>query len=196
MLLNAKRKTEKIKDWTKEVVVITGGSHGIGASLGKRLTSMGAKVIVIDLMKSDYGISYGADLSNLDSIEPLVKEIIQDHKPTMLVNNVGIMISGQFVDQPIKQLQKVMNINFMSHLYMSRFMLPYFLQKNSGHIVIIINKLYTCSVMGVTGANNSVIYSASKFAISGMCESLRQETLDTFELLMIETSIFPAFIPV
>ena len=136
LYMRSQRNGDIIKDWSKEVIVITGGANGIGESLGKRLLSVGAKVIVIDVMKADYGISYGADLNDLDCIEPMITEIIEKHKPTMLVNNVGIMIAGSFSKQPLNQLHKLMNINFMSYMYMSRCILPYFLKNNRGHIVM------------------------------------------------------------
>ncbi|KAI8902844.1 hypothetical protein BC833DRAFT_546591 [Globomyces pollinis-pini] len=167
---------KKITDWSKEIVVITGGSNGIGNLCAQKLQELGATVIVIDKLKPKQKSLkyYQCDLTDVTKIHEVCLKIIKnvDH-PTMLVNNVGIIIGKKLMEATTSEVDLTMKVNCLSHLYIIKAFLPGFIKANRGHI------LSVSSVMGLVGAAYSVDYSASKFAITGYAESLRQELNET-----------------
>ncbi|OZI09231.1 short chain dehydrogenase [Siphonobacter sp. BAB-5385] len=167
-----------------KVVLITGGSSGIGKALAVEFGRKGSKVVIT-----------GRDAGKLGEVEKLLKSegisclslvadvsIQADHEAVMaavmvqfgqldvLINNAGISMRAMFEDLDPEVIRKVMDINFFGSVYATKAALPHLLQ-SKGSIVGI------SSIAGYRGLPVRVGYSASKFALNGFLEALRTELL-------------------
>lgn len=166
-----------------KVVVVTGGSDGIGRALLDILILRGAKVATCGrnqaklnkLHQSHQSINlytHQADVSNYEEVEAFMLGVINHFgKIDMLINNAGISMRAEMESVDVLVYKKVMDINFMGAVYCTKLALPSILT-NRGAIVNI------SSIAGFRGLPGRGGYSASKFALNGWTESLRTELLD------------------
>jgi len=180
-----------------KVVVITGGSSGIGEALARKFASVGSKVVIgarnTDLLKavaSDIK-STGGEIVWIETdvtIEVDCKNLILKAVDTygqidILINNAGISMRAIFSELDINILKRLMDVNFWGTVYCTKYAIPYLL-KQKGSVVGV------ASVAGFKGLPARSGYSASKFAMNGFMESLRIENLNTgLHVLMA----FPGF---
>ncbi|KAI8911520.1 hypothetical protein EDD86DRAFT_189051 [Gorgonomyces haynaldii] len=177
LYLTFKRSVPKVK-WEEETVLITGGSHGIGLELVKKCLKSGAKVVVLDVKpcpETSVNLHYmECDVSNGDTVKHVAQSVIDKiGHPTMLVNNAGIVIGKSMVELTDRDVERVVGINIFAHFHLIRAFLPGFISQNKGHILTV------SSLMGSVGAPYMTDYCATKFAVLGMSEALRQELLNT-----------------
>lgn len=163
-------------DWKNEIVVITGGSHGLGKELASKIASIckPRKIIVLDIMPTVHDSSliayYECDISDRRKIKSVAESIIHDYgHPTMLINNAGIVKGGSFLELSEAEIERTVSINLLGQIWTCKLFLPHMVEKNRGHILNI------ASVLGITGAKSMTDYCASKFGIVGFSESLRQD---------------------
>ena len=167
-----------------KVVLVTGGSRGIGASLVKFLATKGyqvilnynkseekAKKIQIELQKQNIKIDIiKANVANKLEVSKLVKYIIERYnKIDVLINNAGISQEKLFLDLTDDDWEHIMNINLNSVYFCSKEVLPYMLKRKEGCIINI------SSIWGETGASCEVAYSTTKAAINGFTKALAKE---------------------
>ncbi len=169
-----------------KVVIITGGSSGIGLALAGEFGRLGAKLALAarDLEKLENAvvklkasgidvITLQTDVSSESACKALIDATVERYgKIDVLVNNAGISMRAAFEDTEIAVLQKLMDVNFWGTVYCTKYALP-FLLKSKGSIIGII------SVAGHIGLPGRSGYSASKFAIRGFLDTIRSENLDT-----------------
>ena len=167
-----------------KVVVITGGSDGIGKALVDKLLLMGAKVAtcgrnqdkLYDLQVKHSGLplhTIVADVSNLNDCRNFIDSTINTFDGIdILINNAGINIRGLLHDVEIETVQKVMDINFYGMLYCTKLALNSIIERK-GSIAGI------SSIAGYRGLPGRSGYSASKFAMTGFLEALRTELLES-----------------
>ncbi len=167
-----------------KVVVITGGSSGIGKALAEVFGKNGSKILItgrnkndLDLVVSDLnkkGINaFGlvADVSLESDNKKMAEEaLIKFGRMDVLINNAGISMRALFEDVDMSVVKKVMDINFYGVLYATQACLPEII-KNKGSVVGI------SSIAGFRGLPGRTGYSASKFALNGFLEVLRTEML-------------------
>jgi short-subunit dehydrogenase len=91
----------------------------------------------------------------------------------MLVLNAGVVHAKTMLDLSPKEIDISIDLNLKNHFYMIKQVLPKFIDQNHGHI------LSVSSVMGLTGTAGLSDYNATKFAVNGLMESLRQELSNT-----------------
>ena len=167
-----------------KVVVITGGSDGIGKALVDGFLSEGAKVATcgrnydkLYQLQSQYAgkplLIHTTDISKQQECKSFIDAVIKNFgQIDILINNAGISMRALFCDVELDALRKVMDVNFWGSVYCTKYALPS-IMKSNGSIVSI------SSVAGYRGLPGRSGYSASKFALNGWMETLRTELLNT-----------------
>ena len=170
--------------FNNKVVVVTGGSDGIGKALVELLLQQGAKVStcgrnhdkLYQLQTASAGkpfLSYTADVSDELQCKNFIAETIKSFGSIdILINNAGISMRALFAETDIETLRKVMDINFWGSVYCTKYALPFILKKGGAIAAI-------SSIAGYRGLPGRSGYSASKFALNGWMESLRTELLES-----------------
>ena len=166
------------------VAVITGAGSGIGRELCYQLANFGARLAISDIDKQNLLVTKmeaeakGAQVvaTVLDvSDEEAMYEYAEHCNDTygcinLVVNNAGVALSaGPLWNTPIEDFKWLMSINFYGVLFGTYAFLPYLNKSSWGHIVNI------SSLFGLVSTTNQSAYSASKFAVRGLTETLRQE---------------------
>ncbi|MFH0767682.1 MAG: SDR family oxidoreductase [Bacillota bacterium] len=174
----------KVRD---KVIVVTGAGGGVGRELVLNLIKKGAIVAAIDINKKrleetadiannpEKLSTYICDITNLDIIETVSKEILEKYGVVDgLINNAGIIQPFIKVnDLTYKQINLVMNVNFYGTLNMIKIFLPHILTRPEGHI------LNVSSMGGFFPFPGQSIYGASKAAIKLLTEGLYAELQGT-----------------
>lgn len=167
-----------------KVIVITGGSEGIGKALVMQFLNRGAIVSTCSRTKEKLTqlehefqdknlFTMVADVSKEEDCKNFIETTIQKfNQVDVLINNAGISMRGMFRETSLETLRRVMDINFWGTVYCTKFALESIIQ-NKGTIVGI------SSVAGFRGLPGRSGYSASKFAVNGWLEALRTELLET-----------------
>lgn len=167
-----------------KVVIITGGSSGIGLALAQEFGLHGSKILitgrnkehleraVTDLRSKGIVIEgFVSDVGIEDDNQHMAREAIMKFGSIdILINNAGISMRALFEDVDLNVVKKVMDTNFYGALYATKYCLPEII-KNKGSIVGI------SSIAGYRGLPGRAGYSASKFALNGFLEVLRTEFL-------------------
>jgi dehydrogenase/reductase SDR family member 7B len=167
-----------------KVVIITGGSSGIGKALAIEFGRHGSKVLITGRNKVELeatvdelirqGIDAAgcnADVSREEDNKRMAEEALRHFgKIDVLINNAGISMRAIFEDVDLEVVKKVMDINFYGVLYATKYCLPDIV-RNQGSVVGI------SSIAGFIGLPGRTGYSASKFALNGFLEVLRIECL-------------------
>jgi len=166
-----------------KVALITGASKGIGRASALRLAESGANIVIgatsVDLLETlsrditSLGVESLAercDVTRLPDCEGLVKQSLERFgKIDILINNAGVGFSGKIVDSDAKQAEQMVMVNILGVYYMTRAVLPYMMEQQSGDIINI------GSVAGLKYSPNFAMYSATKFAVRAFSEALRNE---------------------
>ncbi|MBE7652934.1 MULTISPECIES: 3-ketoacyl-ACP reductase [Tenacibaculum] len=172
-----------MEDLTNKKAIITGGSRGLGKATAIAFAQKGIHVAItgrnekrlqetVAELKS-YGIDaiYTVfDVGNYEQVQKGIKEIIDTFKTVdILVNNAGIAAFGTFNEMKVSDWSQIIQTNLMGMYYVTKEVLPYLIEKNQGDIINI------ASTAGLSGNATTSAYSASKFAVIGMSESLMKE---------------------
>lgn len=164
-------------------ILITGSSKGIGKAIAEKLAMRGANLFLVArddgaLIETQQNILscypniicniYSADVSDHYKVKEAVRNMIDSMGSIHgLINNAGCLYSHYFEQTPIEVFQKLMSVNFMGSVYFTKEVMP-FLQPGSF-------VSFTSSIVGYMGIFGYSGYSASKFALNGFAETLRQE---------------------
>ncbi|TPX61044.1 hypothetical protein PhCBS80983_g01371 [Powellomyces hirtus] len=182
-----------VTDWGAEVVVVTGGAHGLGKLLCEKLidTYRPKKVVVLDVRRQngfDDNIAfYECDVSNPEMVKTVAARIVEEvGHPTIIVNNAGVITSSTLlVDTNEAAIARAFNVNLLGQIWIVKAFLPHMLRINRGHIVTV------SSVVGHLGSARATSYCASKAGLNGFQEALRQELFGT-NIRM--TTVYPGLI--
>lgn len=162
----------------QKVVLITGGSSGIGKSIGLYLQSKGHKVYGTSRNLSKYPDFKSFELLELEvtvptSIRSAVQQILdKEGRLDVLINNAGVGITGPIEETPHKEILKAFDINFNGPLHLAKAVLPQMRLQKSGLIINI------TSIAGGMGLPYRGIYCATKGAMDLVTEALRMEVKD------------------
>jgi len=160
------------------IVLITGGSSGIGRAIAQSLVASGARVAItgrderklVEAAKELGAHPIHADVSVEADVERTYKEVMQKFGDLdILVNNAGSGMFKNLVDMGKKEFEGVFATNVTGAMLMAREAAKHFVKKQRGNIVNI------SSTAGLRGAPNGTAYYASKFALRGMTECWRAE---------------------
>jgi short-subunit dehydrogenase len=166
-----------------KVVLITGGSRGLGLVLAREFASRGAKLALcarsadkLEIARQELEhsgvevITRPADLTNQHEVKSVIDDVVRHYgKIDVLVNNAGIIQVGPVANMEIADYEEAMKINFWAPLYAIHASLPYFRKQGGGRIVNI------TSIGGKIAVPHLLPYSASKFAAVGLSEGLNAE---------------------
>ncbi|HEX7619563.1 MAG TPA: SDR family oxidoreductase [Anaerolineales bacterium] len=173
--------------WSKKVVLVTGGSSGIGLAAAKQLAAAGAHVWLTarrrELLEAALkeveaacrdqsqlcGIS-PADVSDPEQAAQVVHTVTKAAgAPDVVFNSAGITQPGYVQELSLEIFDRLMRVNYFGTVYVTTAVLPAMLERGSGHIINI------SSMAGYMGVFGYSAYGATKFAVTGFSEVLRAE---------------------
>lgn len=173
--------------FSDKLILITGGSSGIGLALAKKFVRAGANVHILargheqlrsalDVLEADringqqnLGM-IAADVSKLDQVQSEINNLCNHTGiPDYLINSAGVVHPGEFEKLEVEKFHWMMNINFFGTVNTVKAIVPFMIQRSTGHIINI------SSMAGFLGVYGYSAYSASKFAVRGFTDVIRSE---------------------
>jgi len=166
-----------------KVALVTGAGKGIGRATAIALAQEGVNVGLLARTENDlvevakeieaFGVKTAyatADVSSMEEVNAAVEKLKASLGPVdILINNAGTGKFGKFLELEPEEWKKIIDINLMGVYYVTRAVLPQLIDKNGGDIINI------SSTAGQKGAPVTSAYSASKFGVLGLTESLALE---------------------
>jgi NAD(P)-dependent dehydrogenase (short-subunit alcohol dehydrogenase family) len=165
-----------------KVVLITGGSRGLGLVLARQAIGAGAKVAICgrdeetldrarEILSGDGRVAAEpCDITSAVEAKTLIDRVTdQFGRIDVLINNAGIISVGPLETMTIEDFEKTMQTHFWGHVHTTLAVLPQMKRRGGGRVVNI------SSIGGVIGVPHLVPYCASKFALAGFSESLGME---------------------
>ncbi|MFN8322462.1 MAG: SDR family oxidoreductase [Chitinophagales bacterium] len=164
-------------------IAITGATKGIGKAIAQKFATEGWDLALCarnenDLLrlKSELHspkieiLTQTCDVGKKEEVKLLADKILaQLGRVDVIINNAGIFIPGQVINEAEGTLEKLIETNLYSAYHFSRMLLPKMIQNKSGHI------FNMCSVASINAYPNGGSYSISKFAMLGLSKALREE---------------------
>lgn len=172
-----------MKNFKNKVAAITGAGSGIGQQLALLLAKQGCHLSLsdvnekglaetVELLKgSDIRVTtQKVDVAQLPEIKAWAEETVRNHgSVNMIFNNAGVALGSTVEGASYEELEWIVNINFWGVVYGTKEFLPHIKKTGDGHIINI------SSLFGLTAQPTQSAYNATKFAVRGFTESLRQE---------------------
>ncbi|WP_408896672.1 SDR family NAD(P)-dependent oxidoreductase [Nocardioides sp. R1-1] len=175
-----------MKNLNNKVVVITGAGSGIGRALAVNLAGKGARLALSDV--NEAGLAETAELASkagapdvhtarLDVADRAAFTAyaaeVADHfgQVNVVVNNAGVALAGDAIDLSYEDMEWIVGINFWGVVYGTKEFLPHLIASGDGHIVNL------SSLFGLLAMPGQSAYNATKFAVRGFTEAVREEML-------------------
>ena len=172
-----------MNDLKNKNALITGAGKGIGKAVALALAKEGVNVILLARTQSEidevakesstFGVkslAITADVANINSVNSAVEKALVEFKTIdILINNAGIAAFGNFLELEPADWERIIQVNLMGTYYVTRAILPNMIERKTGDIINI------SSTAGLNGNALTSAYSASKFAVLGLTDSLMQE---------------------
>ena len=163
--------------------LITGAGKGIGKAVAIALAKEGVNVILLARTQADIdtvakeaatfgvkSIAITADVADINSVNTAIEKALAEFKTIdILINNAGIASFGKFLELEPAAWESIIQVNLMGPYYVTRAVLPNMIDRQTGDIINI------SSTAGLSGNALTSAYSASKFALLGLTDSLMQE---------------------
>ncbi len=172
---------------SKKIVLITGGSSGLGQATAEYLASKGYRVygtsryasLPPKKKNSDSFFMIQMDVDNTSSVTKAINYILNKEKQIdVVINNAGWGISGAIEETTLAKAKKLFETNYFGTQRVIQTVLPTMRSQKKGTIINI------SSIGGVLGLPFQGLYSATKFAVEGMTEALRME-LNQFDIHVV-----------
>lgn len=157
-----------------KVILLTGSSSGIGEAAALQLARAGHSVYGISRKRQTNPHFTGiiADITKKEQIQKAVDTVFKkEGRIDVLINNAGMGIGGAIEDFSPEEAKRQLETNFFGHLQMIQRVLPIMRKQKSGKIINV------SSLAGIFGIPYQGLYTASKFALEGLSESLQIELL-------------------
>ncbi|MGE8203015.1 3-ketoacyl-ACP reductase [Heyndrickxia sp. NPDC080065] len=166
-----------------KVAFITGAGRGIGKAIATALANEGVNVgllarteaslkeVASEVEGLGVKVAYATvDVSSLEQIDRAIENLTSElGTADILINNAGIGKFATLLEMSPEEWKEIIDVNLMGTYYVTRAVLPQLIEKSGGDIINI------SSTNGLNGAATSSAYSASKFGVIGLTESLAQE---------------------
>lgn len=170
-------------DLKNKNALITGAGKGIGRAIAIALAKEGVNIILMARTQSDLdevanevnvlgvkSLTVIADVADINSVNGAVEKALVEFKTIdILINNAGIAAFGKFLELEPSAWENIIKVNLMGTYYVTRAVLPNMIERQIGDIINI------SSTAGLAGNALTSAYSASKFAVLGLTDSLMQE---------------------
>ncbi|MDT7565909.1 MAG: hypothetical protein QOG76_4533 [Pseudonocardiales bacterium] len=174
-----------MKNFTDRVAVITGAGSGIGRALALDLAGRGARLALSDVDEvavadtaarcEKLGVQargYQLDVSDRAAMTAHADQVVAEFgRVNLMVNNAGVALMATVEDMSYEDFDWIVGINFWGVVHGTKAFLPHLIASGDGHLVNI------SSVFGFVGVPTQSAYNATKFAVRGFTEALRQEML-------------------
>ncbi|BBP84846.1 MULTISPECIES: SDR family NAD(P)-dependent oxidoreductase [Pseudomonas] len=170
-----------------KVAVVTGAGSGIGRALAHQLAAEGCHLALADLDRENLAevareldrhdlkiTTHLLDVAERAAVYAFADEVLAAHGSVQLViNNAGVALSQTVAELRYDDFEWIMGINFWGVVHGTKAFLPHLLKNNEGQIVNV------SSIFGIISLPTQGAYNASKFAVRGFTEALRQELAHT-----------------
>ena len=170
-------------DLKNKNALITGAGKGIGKAIALALAKEGVNVILVARTQEEIdsvaakvrslrvkALAITADVADINSVNAAVEKALAEFGTIdILINNAGIAAFGKFLELEPTDWERIIQVNLMGTYYVTRAVLPNMIERQTGDIINI------SSTAGLSGNALTSAYSASKFAVLGLTESLMQE---------------------
>jgi short-subunit dehydrogenase len=170
-------------DLTGATVVLTGAAGGIGAALAAALAGRGANLALADRNAAGLADVAAAaraagvrvsehvlDVADRAALEALPEAVLAQHgRVTVLINNAGVALAGDFADVSLADVEWLFDINFWAPVRLTKAFMFALSREPAAHIVNV------SSLFGIIAPPGNAAYSAAKFALRGFSEALRHE---------------------
>ncbi|MGA8256676.1 MAG: SDR family NAD(P)-dependent oxidoreductase [Nocardioides sp.] len=175
-----------MKTLNDKVVVITGAGSGIGRALALDCAGRGSLLALSDVdeaglaetvkLVSDAGAakvrSDRLDVADRDAFSRYALDIVQHFgRVNVIINNAGVALAGDLVDLEYNDMDWITGINFWGVVHGTKEFLPHLIASGDGHVVNL------SSLFGLISMPGQSMYNASKYAVRGLSEALREEML-------------------
>ncbi|KAI1127547.1 short-chain dehydrogenase [Nemania abortiva] len=173
-------------DLSEEVIVITGGTSGLGLLIAEVYGMRGATVAVLDTNPLEStearGITYyQCDVSDKAQIARVAADIERDlGTPTILINNAATVVGKKLLDMDVDEVEKSLRTNLLSHFYTVKTFLPGMINSETGGTIVTMS-----SVIGHLGAAQLSDYAAAKAGVTAFHKSLAAELQEYPEIKTI-----------
>jgi 3-oxoacyl-[acyl-carrier protein] reductase len=172
-----------MNDLKNKNALITGAGKGIGKAIAIALAKEGVNVILLARTQNEIenvaakarslrvkALAITADVADINSVNAAVEKALSEFKTIdILINNAGIAAFGKFLELEPSDWERIIQVNLMGTYYVTRAILPNMIERQTGDIINI------SSTAGLNGNALTSAYSASKFAVLGLTDSLMQE---------------------
>ncbi|MGZ9734065.1 3-ketoacyl-ACP reductase [Flavobacterium sp. GNP002] len=170
-------------DLKNKNALITGAGKGIGKAIALALAKEGVNIILVARTQEEIdsvaakvrslrvkAVAITADVADINSVNSAVEKALAEFGTIdILINNAGIAAFGKFLELEPTDWERIIQVNLMGTYYVTRAVLPNMIERQTGDIINI------SSTAGLSGNALTSAYSASKFAVLGLTESLMQE---------------------
>lgn len=174
-------------DWNREVVVLTGGSGGIGQRIAQLLGARGIKVAILDITAPTNPLPnsvrfYECNITSPPAIAEAAAKICASFgRPTILINNAGILTGKTILGTTEAITRRMFDVNTLAHYWLAQEFLPDMIASNHGMVVTV------ASQAGYAVSPNMVDYSASKAAAIAFHEGLAAELVTRYQAPRVRT---------
>jgi len=163
-----------------KVIIISGGSSGLGKEIAKRLSPDNQVIILahnqekLTATASEIGCDFAlADVTLYPDVEAAVSKINEKYsRIDCLINCVGIWTEGPITENTPEEITSLLDVNTKGTIFLSKAVIPYLEKQNGGEIINIISQ------DGLTAKKNRSLYHATKWAITGFTKCLQEDYSD------------------
>lgn len=174
-------------NWSKEIVLVTGGAGGIGGQVVKLFAERGTTVVVLDIQELTYTAAsnvhyFNCDITSTEKLAAVAREIrARIGHPTVLINNAGVARGKTILDSTERDVKFTFDVNTFAHFWTVKEFLPNMIATNHGMVVTIASYAAWLTVP------NMVDYGASKAAAMAFHEGLSAELVTKYNAPRVRT---------